>query len=466
MGCGHDEVRDGILYQRLHPLNSLTASVLAAEVVRTHPLDIANVRHGNDDIFVRDQILGFHLIVHTKAGAPVVPVFVGDHQDLFADHAQQFFLIRKDLFVVCDLLLQVRVFRFDLAAFQSCQGAETHVHDRLGLNVGQSETRHKFLLRDGNCLASADNTDHLVDIVQGDQQSLQDMSPFFRFVQVIFCSSGNDIFLVLQVIVQHLLKVQHMGFVVYQSKHDDAESIFQLRVLEQAVQHHLGIGILPELDHDAHAFSVGLVPEVCDAVDALFLDKVSDLFDETRLIHQIRQFRHNDPVLAVLHRLDIGDGADADLPAAAAVRFRDTGFSEDHGAGGEIRSLHQFQKILQRSLLIRDLVIDDLHHCRDHFTEIVWRNIGRHTDSDSGGAVDQKIRETAGKHGGLFFCLIKVRHKFDGVLVDVGQHLHGDLRKPCLCITHRGSAVAVHGTEVAVSVHQRITKAPLLRHID
>ena len=94
------------------------------------------------------------------------------------------------------------------------------------------------------------------------------------------------------------------------------------------------------------------------------------------------------------------------------------------------------------------------------------RDIGSHTYGNTGGTIYQKIGITAGEYSGFLFRFIKVRYEIYRIFIDIGQHLHGNLGKPGLCITHGGRAVAVLGTEVSVSVNQRISCGPLLGHIN
>ena len=94
------------------------------------------------------------------------------------------------------------------------------------------------------------------------------------------------------------------------------------------------------------------------------------------------------------------------------------------------------------------------------------RNVGCHTDGNAGGTIDQKIREAGRENRRFFFGFIKVRYEIHRILVDVRKKLHGNLRKAGLRISHGCRAVAVHGTEVSMSVHQGISLIPLLGHID
>ena len=93
------------------------------------------------------------------------------------------------------------------------------------------------------------------------------------------------------------------------------------------------------------------------------------------------------------------------------------------------------------------------------------RNIGRHTDRNTGCAVHQKVGETAGQNRRLLLRLIEVGYEGDCIFVDISQHLHGNLRETGLCITHGRSAVSVYTSEVSVSVHQCVAHGPGLCHI-
>lgn len=124
---------------------------------------------------------------------------------------------------------------------------------------------------------------------------------------------------------------------------------------------------------------------------------------------------------------------------------------------GEIGCLDNGKNLIDfRFSVLFYLIINDLDNCADHFTQIVRGNIGRHTNRNTCGTVYQKVGETAGQYNGLFFRLVKVGCEINRIFVYVRKHFHGNLGKSCLCVTHCRSAIAVHGTEVSVSVNQRI----------
>lgn len=59
--------------------------------------------------------------------------------------------------------------------------------------------------------------------------------------------------------------------------------------------------------------------------------------------------------------------------------------------------------------------------------------------------------------------VIKVRVPVYGVLIDIREHVKGDLAQPCLGITVGGGRVAIDGTKVAVAIDERIAQREGLR---
>lgn len=98
--------------------------------------------------------------------------------------------------------------------------------------------------------------------------------------------------------------------VVHQRQHDNAEAGLQSRLLEQIVQHDLRIGVLFQLDDNAHTVAVGLVPKVGNAVQTLVLHLLGNVLDELALVDLIRKLGDDNPhpVFAVLLKFRPGAG--------------------------------------------------------------------------------------------------------------------------------------------------------------
>ena len=125
-----------VILQRLHSLDALATSVLALEVVRCHALDVAKLRHRDDHVLIRDQILGCQIKhVALDARAAVIAVLVADDLNFLFDHTKQQVLICKDCPILFDLFQQLLILCLNFLAFQTGQCTQSHVHDCLRLRI-------------------------------------------------------------------------------------------------------------------------------------------------------------------------------------------------------------------------------------------------------------------------------------------------------------------------------------------
>ena len=92
------------------------------------------------------------------------------------------------------------------------------------------------------------------------------------------------------------------------------------------------------------------------------------------------------------------------------------------------------------------------------------RNIGRHTDSDTGSAVDQKLGEFSWQNGGLFERFVVVWNEVDGFFVDILEHELRNFGHADFGVTHGSGGVAVDGAEVSVPVSELVAHGKILRH--
>ncbi len=136
----------------------------------------------------------------------------------------------------------------------------------------------------------------------------------------------------------------------------------------------------------------------------------------------------------------------------------DAPLAQDHAAGGEIRALDELHQVVHGAVGVVDVV----HAGVDHLAQVVGRDVRRHAHGDAAGAVHQQVREAAGHHGGLHQGFVEVRVEVDGLLLDVPHHLHAQLRQAGLGVSHGRRAVAVHGAEVALALHQRVADGEVL----
>ena len=460
VGAGHKEAFDKVLLPRGLTLHAPAAAALRAVGIRRQALDVAKVRHGNGHVLLLDHIVKVDVVDHLGDLRPArIGVAALHLQRLLLDDGEQHPLVREDALQIGRALLELAVLLQDFIALQPGQALQAHVQNGLGLAFAQGKALHEARLGLRGVRRLFDEIHDLVDVVQRDDEAREDVQAFPRLFKVVFRAPGNDRFLVLEIVVEHLPQRQHLRFAVHQRNVDYAEGVLHGRVLVKQVQNDVCVHVLFQLDDDAHAGAVRLIPQVGDALDPLFVYQLRNALHKAGLVHLIGYLRNDDAAAVSCVLLNLRPRAHDDLAAARAVGAGDAHLAHDDAARGKVRPgqvLHEF--------IHRDVGLVDHRHQRIHrLAQIVRRDIRRHTHRNAARAVDQQVWHAAGQHRRLHERLVEVRHEIDRVLLDVGHHLGGHFGKPRLGVAHGRRAVAVHRAEVAVSLHQRIARGEGLR---
>ena len=145
------------------------------------------------------------------------------------------------------------------------------------------------------------------------------MGALLRFPQVVSGAADDDLLLEGQILVDDMPQGQDfgLGLILHQRQHIDGEGGLQLGLGKQAVQHHLRIGVALQLDDQAHAVAVGLIPDGGDAVNALVLHLIGHGLDEHALVHLIGQLRHHDAGAAAAELLELVAGTEHQAAASS-----------------------------------------------------------------------------------------------------------------------------------------------------
>src|SRR5690606_7901712 len=262
-------------------------------------LDVAAVGDGDHHLLVRDQILERERARVTQdLRAPVVTVLVGDLLQLVLDDLVAATLVPEDVAQVGDRGPDLRQLRLQLLDLQPGQLRQTHVQDRIRLTLRQLEPATQPLPRFVRRLRPTDDLDHLVDVVDGDLQTLEDVLPLQRLAELELGTPAHHFVSVLHEVVEHLLQAQHPGDAVHQRQHDDAEGALHLRVLIELVQDDVGNRIPLQLHDDAHPLPVALVAKVRDSLDLPLAHQLGNLLDQPRLVHHEGDLADDDALAA------------------------------------------------------------------------------------------------------------------------------------------------------------------------
>ena len=224
------------------------------------------------------------------------------------------------------------------------------------------------------------------------------MSSVLCLAQLVAGTSGNNVLLVLQIVFQNLLEVQDTRLAVNQRQHNDTKGALQSGMLVQTVQNNVRNSITLQLNNNLHAvFKAGEVVNLGNAFDYAVLSQVSNILNQVSFVNLIWDFGNNDMVLALVGRHNFSLGADFYNATAGVISTGNTFLAQNAGTGREVRafdSRHQLWNFHIR-------VINQHNKAVNNLAQIVRRNVGSHTYSDTGTAVNQQSRDLRRKYAGL-----------------------------------------------------------------
>ena len=459
MGGGGEHIHHCILLPGGDALFAHTALALGGIFADGSALDVPVGGEGKDAFLLLDQVLDVDLVLHIlNLRLAVVAVLVGDGLQLLLQDGLYQILIPQHPQIIGDFLLQLLILVLELFPVQPLQSLQAHIQNGLSLDVVQAKALHQVFL--GIVIAGADDMDDLVNVVLGNQQTLQQMGPLLSLLQVVSGAPDDDLLLEGQILVDDVPQGQdlRLGLILDQGQHIDGKGALQLRLGKQAVEHHLGVGVPLQLDDDAHTVAVRLILNVADALQTLILHLVGHVLDKHPLVHLIRQLRDDDAGAVVAEFLEFVAGPNHYPAPAGSIGGPDPGPAHDDALCGEVGTLNMLHQIAQGGVRI----IQHTDARTDDLPQVMGRDIGGHTYGNAGGTVDQQIGEHFDENAGFFPALIEVGIPVHGVLFDIPEHLVGNPAQTRLRITVGCRGIAIHAAEVAVAVHQHIAHGEIL----
>ncbi len=458
-----EQVLEEVLVLRVAARDSDAAAPLPAVRIERQPLHVALVTHGHGHRVVGDQVLvdvGLDLLAADLRLAVVAEARLQvDH--VVADQRVDEPCVGEDRLQPRDLLDQLLALLLELVALEAGQALQLHAQDLDRLDLAERKGLHQRVLRRVDVGRLADDPHDLVDVIDGDLQTFDDVEAVLRLLQLVARAAPDHVAAMDEVCLEHLLQVERARAVPDQRDVDHRERGLQIGELVELVQRDVRVLTLLQLDDDAHAVLVGLVAQVRDRLDALVLHEVRDRLDQRGLVDLVRDLREHDLLAVFPSVLDLGAAAHEDLAAADAVGVQDAGAAADDAAGREVGAANDLAQLVDRRLRR----VEQLEQRVRDLRQVVRRHRRRHADRDAARAVAQQIRELAREDQRLFARAVIVRHEVDGRFgVEVLHQVHRGRRHRRFRVTHRGRRIAVDRTEVALPVDQRVPHDEVLRH--
>ena len=462
---GDEEVVDEVLVAGLHPHPAPAPPALGAVGGDAGALDVARVGDGDRHVLVGDHVLHRDLVHRVDdLGAAGIGVVFPDLLELLLDDLVDALRLAQDVPQLRDQGLHFLEVVHDLLPLQAGEALELHVEDGVGLDQAQPETLDEAGARLRRGLARADELDHLVQVVEGDDQAFEDVGPRLGLLEVVDRPPAHHFAPEGQEVLAGLEDVQDLGALIDDGQEDDAEGVLQGGQLVEVVQDDLAGLALLDVEDDAHAVPRALVADVGDAFHPLVLHELGDLLDELGLVELVGDLADDDRFLVTLADLDLGPGPHHDGAAAGAVGLPDPRLAGDEARGGEVGAGDALDEPLQALVRGEVLVVEQEVQGVHHLAQVVGRDVGGHAHRDPGGPVDEQVGQHGGEDGGLDQPVVVVGLEIDGLPVDV---LHGGGAEPGearLGVAHGRRRVPVHGAEVALPVHQGAAQVEVLGH--
>ena len=464
VGAGDEEVLDPVVLLQVGPVEPPAAAPLLLVGAHRDPLDVAGVGDGDDHVLFGDQVLDGELALVGHDLGPAVVAELLDHLGhLGLEDGHPLRLGGQDRLEVLDRGAHLFQLGLQLVDLEPGELGQPHVEDGIALLLAQPEPLAELRVGLGRVVRAPDDLDDLVDVVDGDLEAFEDVLPRLRRLEVELGPPDDDLVPVLDVPLQQLLQVHHLGRALVEGEHDDAEGGLHRGVLVELVQHHVGDGIALQVDDDPHAVLVGLVVHPADALDPLLHRQLGDGLHQVLLVDLVGDLGHHDLGAAGgLLLLDLGPGPHDHAAAPGLVGLLDPFPAVDEGAGGEVGPLDDLAQVGDGRIGAVDQHLDRL----GHLAQVVRRDVGGHADRDAAGAVDEEVGDLGGEDRRLAKPVVEVGLEIDRVLVDVLQHRERDPGEPRLGVPVGRGRIAVHRAEVALPVDQRIAERELLDHPD
>ena len=184
------------------------------------------------------------------------------------------------------------------------------------------------------------------------------------------------------------------------------------------------------------------------------------MFMDLGLIDHVRKLSDNNTLTTWFSCFNFGTWTKDNRTLTSLISTVNTRFPHDQASSWKVRSRKNFHQFTCCNFRI-------IHHQFDsinRFSQIVWWNVSRHTNSNPCRTIDKKVGNTWRKNDWLTFWSIIVILEIYGILVKITKHFQGDFRHTRLSITLSGSPISVHRTKVPVTINQHVTVAPPLCH--
>ena len=293
------------------------------------PAEVARGRQSHNTRFVAVSVERGVVLLGALEDRNVVsvddlsPAILAVRVDKFAELVQHELatavLAAEQPLVLRDVGAQAGGFVFELELGQCSEATQRHVENVRGLDDRQLEAFNEAIPGFGSVLRRADDGNHLVDRIEGDQETFEDVEAILRLLQSELGSADDDLEPVIDVGLAEVVEPERGGYAVDEHHIVDAEGLLERGEAIQLLEHRLRIDGRLHIDLDHEAIHVGQVGNALDTDELAVVGELLNLADHPLRTHEVGQFGHHDRLPVATGLLDVGLGPDAERTAARLI---------------------------------------------------------------------------------------------------------------------------------------------------
>ena len=220
----------------------------------------------------------------------------------------------------------------------------------------------------------------------------------------------------------------------------------------QLIEYQLRSRIPFQFKDNPHTVPVGFIPDIGNPVNPFVFDQVGNSLNNTGFVDHVGNFGDDNRLPSFCVFLNIRFCTQGQFAAASRICAADSASAHDNTAGREVRAFNIVHQLVQTDVR----VVDNRVNCVTDLAQVMGRDIGRHTNCDTGRTVDQQVGIAGRQDLGFLAGIVKVGIKVDGILADIGDHILRHFAHPRFGITVSSRRVAVNRTKVSVAVYQLV----------
>ena len=177
------------------------------EVAQRSTLDVPHVRDGDDNRIIGIEVFCIELVVEwDNLCTTLVAILLLNLKQILLHNLLTTLWVVENLLQLGNKLLQVVEFLMQLVYTQTCELRQTHINDSLRLELIELEALLQIALGIGRSLRVADDVYHLVDIVNGDDQALEDVCTLLSLAQIVLGAADSYVVTVFNEVLNTLLE--------------------------------------------------------------------------------------------------------------------------------------------------------------------------------------------------------------------------------------------------------------------